>query len=61
MTRPVEAERGASYIIPMAVYLARDCPFCGNYFGVVIAKRNVVATVLSNGAAATADTKSRGR
>jgi endogenous inhibitor of DNA gyrase (YacG/DUF329 family) len=24
----------------MAVYLARDCPYCGNYFGVVIAKRN---------------------
>jgi hypothetical protein len=24
----------------MAVYLARDCPMCGNYFGVIIARPN---------------------
>jgi hypothetical protein len=24
----------------MAVYLARNCPMCRNYFGVVIARRN---------------------
>jgi hypothetical protein len=35
-----EAERAASYIIYMAVYLARTCPMCRNFFGVTIAKAN---------------------
>jgi hypothetical protein len=37
---PVEAERVESYIVWMAVYLARNCPMCRNFFGVTIAKPN---------------------
>ena len=36
----VEVETVQSYSMSMAVYLARNCPMCLNYFGVTIAKPN---------------------
>jgi hypothetical protein len=53
----VEHAVGGRYIKGMAVYFARDFPFCGNYFGVVIAKLTVAAIGRSTGVAATADIK----
>ena len=37
----------------MAVYLARDCPMCGNYLGVTIARRNGSGYRLIHGRCAT--------